>query len=76
MSVMTKRILVNLPAKLYEDLKREAKREYKTISGMIRESIVEKLGEKFTAEEADIIKAGLKEAAQGKGVSWRKIKRG
>ena len=76
MSIMTKRILVNLPAKLYEELKKLAKEEYKSISGVIRESIIERLNETFTKSEIDKIEKGRLEYRQGKGVSWRSVKRG
>ena len=53
MSVMTKRILVNLPSRVYEDLKHLAKAEYKSISGVIRESIITKLKSEFSKTEME-----------------------
>jgi metal-responsive CopG/Arc/MetJ family transcriptional regulator len=76
MSVMTKRILVNLPAKLYRNLKILAKMEYKSVSGIIRESIVDKLNSEFSPNEMNIIEKGRSEYREGKGVKWRSIKRG
>ncbi len=76
MPVMTKRILVNLPSKLYEDLKTLAKAEYKSISGVIRESILDKLEGGISKSETDFIEKGRSEHRQGKGVNWRSVKRG
>jgi metal-responsive CopG/Arc/MetJ family transcriptional regulator len=76
MSVMSKRILVNLPAKLLQSLKALAKSEYKSVSGIIRESIVDRLNDEFTANERNIIRKGQAEYREGKGVNWRSIKRG
>lgn len=76
MSVMTKRILVNLPGKVYEGLKHLAKVEYKSISGVIRESVIEKLEDTFSKSEMDLIEKGRSEYREGKGVNWRTVKRG
>ncbi len=76
MSVMTKRILVNLPGKMYEDLKLFAKAEYKSISAVIRESVLDKLKDQFSKSEIDLIEKGRSEYRQGKGVHWRSVKRG
>ena len=76
MSVMTKRILVNLPGKVYADLKSFAKAEYKSVSGVIRESILGTLEDQFSKSEMDLIEKGRSEYRQGKGVHWRSVKRG
>lgn len=76
MSVMTRRILVNLPGKVYEDLRHLAKTEYKSISGIIRESVIERLEGKFSKSEMDLIEKGRSEYRKGKGVNWRSVKRG
>ncbi len=76
MSVMTKRILVNLPAEIYHDLKQAAKAEYKSVSGIIRESIVDRLGAGVTRKEAALIDKGRAEYRQGKGTDWRSVRRG
>ena len=76
MSVMTRRILVNLPGKIYNDLKQLAKAEYKSISGIIRESVIDRLGERFSKSEMDLIEKGRSDYRRGKGVNWRSVKRG
>ena len=76
MHVMTRRILVNLPGKLYADLKQLAKAEYKSVSGVIRESIMDKLENEFSKTEMELIEKGRSEYRRGKGVNWRSVKRG
>lgn len=76
MQVMDKRIIVNLPAELYKDIKRIAERKYRSISSLIRESILEKIEEEFTAEEMALVEKGRKSFHEGKGVDWRKVRRG
>jgi len=76
MGIMTKRILVNLPGKLYEDLKHLAKSEYKSISGIIRESILDRVQDTLSKSEAGLIEKGRADYRQGKGVPWRSARRG
>ena len=76
MSIMTKRILVNLPGEVYKNLKLLAKAEYKSVSGVIRESIIDKLEERFSKSDRDLIEKGRSEYRQGKGTPWRSVKRG
>ncbi|MBI3251813.1 MAG: hypothetical protein HYZ52_00640 [Candidatus Omnitrophica bacterium] len=76
MSVMTKRILVNLPEKIYQELKRFARVEYKSVSGVIRESILDKLGGELSKSEAHLVEKGRSEYRRGKGVPWRSVRRG
>ena len=76
MSVMTKRILVSLPGEMYESLREFAKSEYKSISGIVRESILEKLNDQFSKKEINLIEKGRSEYRQGKGIDWRFVKRG
>ncbi len=75
MSVMNKRILVSLPEQIYQELKKLAKSEYKSISGLIRESVLDRLDEKFSKGEWDLIEKGRNEFRQGRGVNWRSVKR-
>ncbi len=74
--IMEKRVLVNLPADLYNGLKGLAKREYRSISSLIRESILDRMGESFTQDERALIEQGRKSFRGGKGKNWRTIKRG
>ncbi len=76
MPVMDKRIIVNLPTELYEGIKRIAEKEYRSVSSLIRESVVERIEEDFSPEEMLSIKKARKSFRAGKGVNWRKVKRG
>ncbi|MEI8012692.1 MAG: hypothetical protein WCI27_09495 [Candidatus Omnitrophota bacterium] len=73
---LRKDIVVRLPMPLYERAKEISDGEYKSFTGFIRDLIVEKVGDRLTsAEIADGMKASHDFKA-GKGVAWRKIKRG
>lgn len=75
MSIMTKRILVSLPDQIYQALKKLAKVEYKSVSGIIRESVLERLDNGFSKSETDLIEKGRGEYRRNKGVNWRSVKR-
>ncbi len=73
---LRKDIVVRLPMPLYQKAKKICDGEYKTFAGFIRELIVEKVGDRLTPHE---IEEGLKASRDfkaGKGVTWRKVKRG
>lgn len=73
---LRKDIVVRLPLALYARAKTISDGEYKTFTGFIRDLIVEKVGDRLTSEE---MIAGVKASADfkaGKGVAWRKLKRG
>jgi hypothetical protein len=73
---LRKDIVVRLPMPLYQKAKKISDGEYKTFAGFIRELILEKVGDRLTSHEmAEGMKASHDFKA-GKGVSWRKIKRG
>lgn len=76
MQVMNKRVIVSLPAELYDGIKRLATREYRSVSSLIRESILEKMEEEFTVEEISLIDKARKSFHAGKGTNWREVKRG
>jgi len=76
MPIMDKRIIVNLPAELYDSIKRIAEKEYRSVSSLIRESVLERMEEEFTPEEMVLLEKARKSFHAGKGINWRKIKRG
>jgi len=76
MKLMEKRVLVNLPTGLYDDLKRLAERELRSVSSLIRESVLHRLEESFTPGETGLIERGRKEFREGKGRDWRTVRRG
>ena len=75
MKTAVKRINISLPADLYEGLKRIAEREYNSVSGLIRESVLEKVEDDFTAEEILLIEEGSEAFHRGEGIDWRQISR-
>ena len=76
MQVMDKRIIVNLPTELYEGIKRIAEKEYRSVSSLIRESVLERIEEEFTPGEMTLLEKEHKSFHAGKGINWRKVKRG
>lgn len=75
MKTAVKRINISLPEDLYESLKRIAGREYKSISGLIRESVLEKVEDDFSPEEIRLIEEGSEAFHRGEGINWREVKR-
>ncbi|MBA3065039.1 hypothetical protein FP828_00935 [bacterium] len=74
-NVMDKTLLILLPSQLYARLKSAAAKNYKSISGFVRESVLEKIEEEFTLEEMSMIEKGSNDFHSGKGTNWRKVKR-
>ena len=73
---LKKDIVVRLPMPLYQKAKRISDGEYKTFTGFIRELILEKVEDRLISHEvAEGMKAS-QDFKAGKGVAWRKIKRG
>ena len=50
MKVMDKRIIISLPLSLYKSAKKLADKSYLSVSGLIRESLVEKIDEEISLE--------------------------
>ncbi|MFH1776513.1 MAG: ribbon-helix-helix protein, CopG family [Candidatus Omnitrophota bacterium] len=73
---MNKELLIRLPASLYEKIKCLCDREYKSISALVRELLLEKVDETLTSEEIAHIEKESKLFYKGKGANWRKVKRG
>jgi len=65
-----------MPEALYKALKRAAKSEYKSVSSLIRESVVDRIEERFTKEESMLIELGRKSFREAKGADWREVRRG
>lgn len=53
MKVMDKRIVISLPGKLYSNIKKAASSHYQTVSGYIRESVMEKMESKDSGLKKD-----------------------
>ncbi len=76
MSASTKRIIVSFPVSLYEDVREAAKRKFQSVTNYIRQSMLEKVGEEFSADELEQIDRGRKEFRSGRGTAWKSVKRG
>ena len=76
MKLLGKRILVSLPVGVYNDLRQLASTELRSVSSLIRESILRRLEESFSPAEKTLIERGRKEFREGKGKNWRAVRRG
>ena len=73
---MDKELLIRLPKPLYDRIKLACGIEYKSISAFVRELLLERLDDSFSAQEISEIEKGRAAFTKGKGVNWRKVKRG
>ena len=73
---MDKELLIRLPSSLYAKIKLVCDKEYKSISALMRELLLEKLEEHLSKKELRTIETGSKLFHRRKGVNWRKVKRG
>ncbi len=76
MKLMEKRVLVNLPIGLYNNLRQLASKELRSVSSLIRESILHRVEETFSPAEKTLIERGRREFREGQGIDWRKLRRG
>ena len=65
---------VRIPGVLYNYLNDVAHRQYKSISEVVRESVVERIEDEFTIKEWAMIEGALAESYKGRGINWRKVK--
>lgn len=75
-TTMDKELLIRVPSSLYKRVKHLCRDEYKSFSALIRELLLEKIEESFGEEELRIIEQESENFHKGKGVNWRKVKRG
>ncbi len=73
---MNKELLIRMPSSLYDETAKLCKKRYISISSFIRELIIEQIESSLTPEEEKIIAEGERRYLKGKGVNWRKVKRG
>lgn len=73
---MNKELLIRMPVSLYQRAKLLCEREYKSISAMVRELLLEKLDDTLMQSEAASIKKVRRAFRGGKGTNWRNVKRG
>lgn len=74
--IMNKELLIRMPSSLYEEAVKLCRKRYVSMSSFIRELIIEQVEGSFTPQEKKIIAEGEKQYLKGKGVNWRRIKRG
>ena len=74
--MMNKELLIRMPSSLYKETVKLCKKRYRSISSFIRELLVEQIESSLTQEEEKIVAEGERQYLKGKGVNWRKIKRG
>lgn len=73
---MNKELLIRMPSSLYEQTVKLCKKRYMSMSSFIRELIVEQIESSLTPAEEKIVAEGERQYLKGKGINWRKIKRG
>ncbi|MCM8812912.1 MAG: hypothetical protein NC924_03120 [Candidatus Omnitrophica bacterium] len=73
---MNKELLIRMPATLYNRAKKVCGSRSKSLSAFIRDLLVEGLDDYLTEQERQKVTKGEKAYRQGKGVSWRTVKRG
>ncbi len=74
--VMNKDLLIRVPEPLYQQAKKVCRREYKSLSALVRELLLERIQERLSPQENVMLAKSRKEFKEGKGVSWRTVKRG
>ena len=73
---MNKELLIRMPSSLYEETVKLCKKRYVSISSFVRGLIAEQIESSFTPEEEKVIAEGERQYLKGKGVNWRKVRRG
>jgi len=73
---MDKELLIRVPSPLYAKVKRLCKNEYKSVSGLVRELLLEEVEESLGEDDLKAIEKESKSFHKGKGINWRKVKRG
>ena len=73
---MNKELLIRVPVSLYQRAKLLCEREYKSISALVRELLLERLDDALMKSEMTSIKKARRAFHAGKGADWRKVKRG
>jgi uncharacterized protein YbcI len=74
--MMDKELLIRMPSSLYKETLKLCRKRYMTISSFIRGLIIEQIETSLTPEEEKIIAEGERQYLKGKGVNWRRVKRG
>lgn len=73
---MDKELLIRIPSSLYVRVKKLSNREYKSISALIRELLLERIEESLTEQELRLVEKESHDFHKGEGTNWRQVKRG
>lgn len=73
---MDKEILIRVPSSLYRRVKQLCQKEYKSVSALIRELLLDEVGAALTQKESEVLEKHSQAFHRGEGLEWRKIKRG
>lgn len=73
---MDKQFLIRVPSPLYKRVQEVCAREYKSMSALVRELLIERLEDSFTEEEQRIIGESRNNVRKGNVVNWRDVHRG
>jgi hypothetical protein len=73
---MNKELLIRMPSSLYREMVKLSRKRFMSISSFVRELILDQVESSLSAQEEKIVAQGEKQYLRGKGVNWRKIKRG
>jgi len=73
---MNKEFLIRMPSSLYNETIKLCKKRYVSVSSFIRELLIEQIESSLTSEEEKIVAEGERQYIKGKGINWRKIRRG
>jgi uncharacterized protein YbcI len=74
--VMNKELLIRMPSSLYKETVKLCKKRYISISSFIRELLVDQVEGSLSPEEEKIIAEGERQYLKGRGINWRRVKRG
>jgi Arc/MetJ-type ribon-helix-helix transcriptional regulator len=73
---MNKELLIRMPVSLYREVSKLCKKRYMSVSAFVRELLLEQLEAPLTKEEERMVAKAEAQYLKGKGVDWRKIRRG
>ena len=74
--IMDKELLIRIPTPLYKKIKSISSKEYKSLSALVRELLLEKVEEYLTMQDMKIIEEESKLFHKNEGTDWKKVKRG
>lgn len=73
---MNKELLIRMPESLYKQASKLCKARYKSLSAFIRDLIIDQVENSLTPEEERMAGLGERQYSKGRGVNWRKVRRG